>query len=92
MSYYPMISLGFYEFVNLFFLYLYQEEGADKSALKLTGFFLSVFGVIGMFLMMGFQDYNRFQNQLDNGVNPFEEALGDIDVDDLNEDVQQLAA
>ena len=87
-----MISLGFYEFVNLFFLYLYQEEGADKSALKLTGFFLSVFGVIGMFLMMGFQDYNRFQNQLDNGVNPFEEALGDIDVDDLNEDVQQLAA
>ena len=59
-SYYSLMFVGFYEFVSLIFAYLYNEESEDKSALKLSGFFLSVFGTICMFLMLGFQDYNRF--------------------------------
>ena len=82
--------IGFYEIINLIFAYLYHEENDDKAALKLSGVFLSVFGVIGMFLMLGFQDYNRFQNSIDDGVDPFEKAIGDIDVNDLNDDLQDV--
>ena len=60
LSYYPLTFLGFYEFVSLIFAYLYYEESEDHDALKLTGVLLSVFGTISMFLMLGFQDYNRF--------------------------------
>lgn len=54
LSYYPLMFTGFYEFMSLLFAYLYDEDSQDKNALKLTGFFLSIFGVISMFLMLGF--------------------------------------
>ena len=53
-SYYSLMFVGFYEFINLMLAYLYHEDNEDKGALKLSGFFLSVYGVIGMFLMLGF--------------------------------------
>ena len=60
LSYYPLMFIGFYEFANLIFAWLYYEDSEDHNALKLTGILISVFGTISMFLMLGFQDYNRF--------------------------------
>jgi len=65
----------FLEFGSLVFDYLIGE--ACKKLLSVTGFSLTVFGILGMIFLMSFQDYNFLETQIELGFDPFHEAYED---------------
>ena len=71
------------------FLYLlvdYFSDGlqSEEVDLYLVMTFFFVYGIIGMFITLGYQDYNYLQTQIDFGIDPFDEEI-DADENDADE-------
>ena len=87
LAYYPLLVFGLLEFGNLLFNYLVGE--ASKKLLSVTAFSLTVFGILGMILLMSFQDYNYLETQLELGLDPFHEGIEVLESEEPEEFEEQ---
>ena len=63
--------MGLYELFNTSFDYLFVKvDDICEKTLTVTGTSVVVFGLLGMFLLMSFQDYSYFQSQVELGYDP----------------------
>ena len=61
------------EFIFLILDYFSNGLKSEEADLYLVMTFVFFYGIVGLFLSLGFQDYNYLQTQIDQGIDPFDE-------------------
>ena len=69
-AYLGLVSASIYKFLHLCLEYLEDALSDQRSELVVLSSFIALYGVVELFLTMGFTDYNYVQNQLDQYKEP----------------------
>ena len=65
-SYVALVGVGLFELIDISFEYfMLQRDEVCEKTLAVTGISFVVYGLLGMFLLMSFQDYSYFQSQIE---------------------------